>query len=295
MKIRILILSLTGLIFFNSCSTDNKSSNSISQNLDPNTILPKTIIISNYSYEGGWFKANFFYDGNKIDHISYENSYFDYDNQIYVSGNGIANYTYNGNLITKIESGGGEISINFTYQNGKILSCNYINNNLPFLNYNINFQYDTNGTVVRTQTYTNNPDITSPIIVTLNDLSNGLPSIFSTNIEGSNYQSKITYNTTNSVYKNIVGFNNVLSNMFFNDNLKYTPNNSISNSYVGMMDDWYLKLSPIYNYNFLQNPGINGSGNNYYSYVYNEINFPTSYQVFGIYGGAIEYGSISYY
>jgi len=41
MKIRILMLSIIGLIFFNSCSND---SNSTSQNLDPNTILPKKII-----------------------------------------------------------------------------------------------------------------------------------------------------------------------------------------------------------------------------------------------------------
>ena len=44
MKIRILMLSILGLILFNSCSSDSDSNTPTSQNLDPNTILPKKII-----------------------------------------------------------------------------------------------------------------------------------------------------------------------------------------------------------------------------------------------------------
>ena len=62
MKIRILMLSLIGMIFFNSCSSDSNSTNSTSQNLDPNTILPKKIIEDRY----GSLCYEFFYDQNHL-------------------------------------------------------------------------------------------------------------------------------------------------------------------------------------------------------------------------------------
>ena len=116
MKIRILMLSLIGFIFFSSCSSDSDSSNSTSQNLDPNTILPKKII-----NEGGFgVTYEFFYNQNKIDYIKISTEIVD----------GIIEFvfTYTGNLITKIQtvSGGQESEhLDFTYQNNKLVNKKY--------------------------------------------------------------------------------------------------------------------------------------------------------------------------
>ena len=284
MKIRILILSLIGVIFFNSCSSDSNSSdsnsnNSTSQNLDPNTLLPKQIMISDRTLQR-FYKCNFFYNGNKIDHTSFTLSYFNEQSQTIVSFSSNVNYTYDGNFITKIEYDGGYPVYNFTYSNGKISTCNGFGEDNDF---NINFQYGSNGSVVRTFSNPQNP---TPSVVNLNNLPIGIPSSFSFD----NEQSNVQYTGTNSVYKNIIGFNEVLSNMFFCDLIGY-------NSSFYFLIDWFRKFSPIYNYASISNSG--GDGNYSYSYVYNEINFPTSYavqQVSVLSGVTIkEYGTIIYY
>ena len=300
MKIRILILSILGLIFFNSCSSDSNSTNSTSQNLDPNTILPKQIMITE-PLKNSFFKCNFFYNGNKIDYISYTSSYFDDQSQTMVSFSGNVNYTYNGNFITKIESDNGNTSYDFTYSNGKISTCTFISGN-PYEDFNIDFQYGSNGSVVRTITYPNNPENPTPLVVNLNNYTDGIPYSISLN----NKQSNIQYTGSNSVYKNITGFNQVLSNMFFCDLIGSYPDsntngtvlyfNGLSYSYL---PDWCLKLSPIYNYDSISNSGGFGGENYSYSYIYNEINFPTSYEVqqSSVYyaGSYKEYGTIIYY
>jgi hypothetical protein len=304
MKIRILMLSLLGLIFFDSCSSDSNSSdsNSSSQNLDPNTLLPKQIMITEPLYNR-FFKSNFFYNGNKIDYISYTSSYFDEQSQTIVSGSGNLNYTYNGNFITKIESDNGNISYNFTYSNGKISTCNFISGN-PYDDFNIDFQYGSNGSVVRTITYPNNPNNPTPIVQSLNNLTDGIPYSITVNSK----QSNIQYTGTNSVYKNIIGFNEILSNMFFCDLIgsltsdQFTFYYTGSSFYPSFIPDWFLKLSPIYNYDVISNfnDGSLGIFNSYgfsYSYIYNEINFPTFYEVHqsGVSAGLREYGTIIYY
>ena len=277
MKIRILMLSLIGLIFFNSCSSDSNSSdsNSTSQNLDPNTILPKQIMITE-PLNNSFIKCNFFYNGNKIDYISYTSSYFDEQSQTFASGGGNLNYTYNGNFITKIETDNGNISYNFTYSNGS---------------------------VIRTITYPNNPNTNNPtpLVVNLNNLTDGIPYSISLN----NKQSNIQYTGSNSVYKNITGFNQVLSNMFFCDLIGSYPDNTngtvlyFNGLSYNYFPDWCLKLSPIYNYDSISNSGGFGGENYSYSYIYNEINFPTSYEVqqSSVYyaGSYKEYGTIIYY
>jgi hypothetical protein len=303
MKLRILILSIFGTFIFNSCTTDSNSSTSTSQNLDPNTLLPKQIMITE-PLNDRFFKCNFFYNGNKIDYISYSSSYFDYQSQTIVTGSGNVNYTYNGNLINKIESDNGNTSYNFTYQNGKISTCNFVSGNLEN-NFNIQFQYGSNGSVTRIITYPNNPNITTPLVESLNNFSNGIP--YSISLD--NKECNIQYTGSNSVYKNITGFNEVLSNMFFCDLIgshtgsTTTPDNPIcyftGGSGYNNIPDWFLKLSPIYNYDFISNYGGYGGYNYSYSYIYNEINFPTSYEVqqSGVVysGGYKEYGTIIYY
>lgn len=308
MKLRILILSIFGTFIFNSCSNDNNSSNSTSQNLDPNTLLPKQIMITEPLFDR-FFKLNFFYNGNKIDHISFTGSYSFDPSQSIQSSNGEIYYTYNGDLITKIDyvSSSGIIShsYNITYQNNKISTCNYIDE-APIYNYNVNFQYGSNSSVIRTITYTDNPDITTPLVESLSNITNGIPYSISLN----NKQCDIQYTGSNSVYKNITGFNEVLSNMFFCDligshtgstttpdeHIQYFIGNTTA-FYGSRIPDFFLKLSPIYNYDFISNYGGYGGYNYSYNYIYNEIDFPTSYEVqrSGVAGGLQEYGTIIYY
>jgi hypothetical protein len=285
MKIRILMLSLLGLIFFNSCSSDSNSSNPTTQNLDPNTLLPKQIIITDV-LSGNTLKQIFFYNGNKINYITATSSWFDEQSQSYVSNSGNTYFTYNGDYITKMENNSS--SFNFTYQNGKISTCSSVNW-FP-RDFSIDFQYGSNGSVIRTTTY--EPDLDNPIppvVDYLNNLSNGLVSNKSSSPKEYNQN---YYTSTNSVYKNIVGLNSKLSNLFtYSGSYNY-------NGYIGTPFDnngydleFFTSLASIYNYSYIESGFFESLR---YDYTYNEIDFPTS---FAIENANIvkKYGTIIYY
>ena len=276
MKLKILILSIFGTFVFNSCSTDGNSSN---QNNNSTSVLPKTINITND--EGTNFQYDFFYNGNKIDHINRKVSGIGWDGNNY-EYNSVEYYTYNGNVITQINYSSG--SINFTYQNGKIVNVGNF----------VNFQYEQNGTIIRKETSSGDE-------YTISIISNnyGAPSsilIDDCTINGA--ESVINYNTSNSVYKNILGFNSMLSNMNINPfSVKNADWCSTVICPIGGLDYWNSSLSPINNYSSIQYiTSVVGNLNVYnYSYIYNANNYPTSYQVFNAYGQPVEYGTIIYY
>jgi hypothetical protein len=220
MKIRILMLSLIGMIFFNSCSSDSNSSdsnstNSTSQNLDPNTILPKTIFIETSS---GSVTYTFNYIGNKIDFI--ESSGIDYTTGEISSQ--IINYTYNGDLISKMTSPlddlpGGSVSNNFTYNSNNQITQS--NNNF-FSGINESFIYNSDGTVTKTD-----DDVNDSQTSTIEFNSEFLRTI-SYNDNNFTSTTKLYYNNSNSPFRNIVGWSNLspitlgqegYSDIFFND------------------------------------------------------------------------------
>jgi hypothetical protein len=193
MKFRILMLSLLGLIFFNSCSSDSNSSNSTLQNLDPNTILPKKIIRENAIDES--ISYDFFYNQSKLDHIHHD--YFNNGVNIELD----FNFTYNGNLISEIEvidnSGQMVSNIEFTYQNNKLV--NKLITNVDYV-VNIGYSYDSSNNII-TRT------ITSPDGVV--DETNTL-----TIINNLVYPySDISYSTTPSPFKNITGIQDAFIEM----------------------------------------------------------------------------------
>lgn len=285
MNLRILILYIFGIFVFNSCTSDSNSSN---QNNNSGSVLPKTIIISDN--EGNSQRTDFFYNGNKIDHTNTTKN-----NQ----GVEVVNYVYNGDFITQIQpqsqSFGGIFTSNFIYQNGKLLSVvGTINGgNYNGLQSSVIFEYATNGEITRTFRQLGSTDPNFDDVLFITNSSIGLPSSLTLN-NGTltNGYSTINYNTTNSVIKNIAGFNNVLSNLCFTD----LSVNSLYNNGISPYEDdlsWESNLSPINNYSSID---FNSIFNSYdYSYVYNENNYPTSFQAFDFYGQPVRYGTIIYY
>lgn len=289
MRLRILILSILGTFVFNSCSTDSNSSN---QNNNSGSVLPKTIIISDN--EGNSQRTDFFYNGNKIDHTNTTKN-----NQ----GIEVTNFVYDGDFITQIQPQsqyfGGIYTQNFTYQNGKLISVvGTINGgNYNGIQSSVTFEYATNGEITRTVRQLGSTDPNFDDVLFITNSSTGLPSFLTPNngtlTNGSSQDnSTINYNTTNSVYKNIVGFNNVLSNLYFTD---LSVDSLYNNPLSPYNDDlsWESNLSPINNYSSIDFNTIFYSYD--YSYVYNEYNYPTSFQVFDFYGQPVRYGTIIYY
>ena len=266
MKIRILMLSLIGLIFFNSCSSDSDSSNSTSQNLDPNTILPKKII-----NEGGFgVTYEFFYNQNKIDYIKISNAEAD------VPGSFDYVFTYTGNLITKIQivSGGQESEhLDFTYQNNKLVNKKYT-------------YYITNGSGI-TNTEVSELDYVYNSNNTISVLADGVLKTTYTLSEDQSYilkkdQAFIDYSyISSSPFKNILGikesfldmgyyiggWDSILDNLFASSatrNITRIEDYQLSNVFVEKKE---------------------------YSYSYNELLFPTTIIFFRGSGFAFGYDS----
>jgi len=267
MKIRILILSLIGLMFFNSCSTDNKSSNSTSQNLDPNTILPKKIILD--MVNGGSSFYEFFYNQNKIDYIQLGQEFGVNTHKCY--------FTYTGNLITNIQIGeSGQVLeyIDFTYQNNKLINKKYTS----FLSFN-------GGPV---QTSINNIDYVYNSNNTISVSSNG---ILKTTYTLSNDQSYIKnkddvsvyYNSTNSPFKNILG----IKESFLDLGYSVSTQNNVGGTDASFDTTFSSTNRNIYSIG----SGVTSSfPEEHFSYTYNDILFPT---VINRYYGSV-YGVIKY-
>ena len=209
MKHKILMLSLLVLIFFNSCSSD---SNSTTQNLDPNTILPIKVINENLFDES--ITYDFYYNQNKIDYIHYKFfsgmvNGFDYD----------IDFTYTGNLITEIKSmdtsGNVILDMLFTYQNNKLINKKVFNNGQQI--YNIDYIHNSNNTISITNNSYN-------YIYTITN-----------NLVTDNQNGPVFYSSTHSPYKNITGIDKCFIDIDLYDNspfqLEYlftsTNNNNI--------------------------------------------------------------------
>jgi len=174
MKIRILMLSLTGFIFFSSCSSDSNSSN---QNNNPSTILPKKVIYQNtadsYIYE-------FFYNQDKINYIKLTNE------------NGYINcyFTYDGDLITNITYEDSSQNIlyieDFTYSNNRLINKHGLFTSTNSED-NVDYVYNSDGTIIESVSW-------GEIIYTYN---NGMIT--------KRFNQDITYFSTNSPFKNIKG------------------------------------------------------------------------------------------
>ena len=245
MKIRILMLSLLGLIFFNSCSSDSNSSNSTSQNLDPNTILPKKIIRENAFDES--ISYDFFYNQSKLDHIHHD--YFDNGNNFELD----FNFTYNGNLISEIEvidnSGQVYSKTEFTYLNNKLVNkkvTDYLFG--PFTERLFTYTYNSsNNIITRAATYT---DIDG-------NSSTGTDTFTITNNLVFRNNDNIWYSTSHSPFKNIIGIQDAL----IEGGTEYADGASS------------LDINSIF---FSTTKNIIDLQGGRFVYIYNDIEFPTT-------------------
>jgi hypothetical protein len=254
MKIRILMLSLMGVIFFNSCSSDSNSSdsnsnNSTSQNLDPNTILPKKIIGEGINGDNFF---EFFYNQNKINYIQLGEEFGVNTLKCY--------FTYTGNLITKIQFGesGQELGfIDFTYQNNKLV------------NRKSTLFASSNGGPV--ETFISEVEYVYNSNNTISVSSNGILKTTYTLSSDQSYIDRkdggfINYSSTSSPFKNVLGikeafldlgynFSSDFELIFFNTLFSSTTRNIIS-------------ITPF--------PGGLIFADVHFSYAYNELLFPNT-------------------
>ena len=254
MKLKILMLSLLGLIFFNSCSSDSNSSNSTSQNLDPNTILPKKIIEEN-GYQALSSSYDFYYNQNKLEHIHcsfFSSSLTQYDVDF--------NFTYNGNLISEINifNNSGQVfsKTEFTYLNNKLVNkkrTDYISGLADEITESTYTYNSSNNIITRTLTHTinGNPDTATDTFTITNNL-----------ISKNNLNT--TYSFTSSPYKNIIG----IKDAFIENGLERN-----ASFYVGnLLDNLFFSTTK----NILRVYGASSYPILFYTYNYNDINFPIS-------------------
>jgi hypothetical protein len=151
---------------------------------------------------GGSIEVSYFkYDGNKLVSISNGTSF-------------IANYTYTGNVITRIEetiNNQFQNSMDYTYFEGKLATSVLTRSYGSTISYT--YTHNTNGTISYQQS--NGGSISSGILTLLNGniVKNEVrsPTIVTYTYE---------YDTKNNPYKNILGFT-----LLINESEMYSPNN----------------------------------------------------------------------
>ncbi|OXA93976.1 hypothetical protein [Flavobacterium hercynium] len=188
MKVILCCLSVL-LLFLSSCSNDDNSSNA-------KTVLAKNIV----SKENGKERTRVFtYDGNKINTVTFSDGL-------------VFKYTYTGDFITKREDyaekdGKLNSSSELTYENGKL--SKKIEREVGSKFYHVNrYIYNIDGTISLEQSY-----VDSETGIETYDSSekytyvNGNLVKVERFFSGSYNESIIEYDTKNSPFKNIIGFN----------------------------------------------------------------------------------------
>ena len=240
------MLSILGLILFNSCSSDSDSNTPTSQNLDPNTILPKKIIKEGIYGDGTY---EFFYNQNKIDYIKFSIAEADVPGSVdYV-------FTYTGNLITKIETvSGGLLSerLDFTYQNNKLVNKKYTYGITTTEVFELDYVYNSNNTI---------SVLADGILKTTYTLSEDQSYILKKEQANINYSE-----VSSSPFKNILGIKESFLDMGY-----YFGGGG------GLLDNLFAS-SASRNITSLSQYNISGIffQSRDYSYSYNELLFPTT-------------------
>ncbi|MCX6185284.1 MAG: hypothetical protein NTX74_09730 [Flavobacterium sp.] len=270
MKIRILMLSLIGMIFFNSCSSDSNSTNSTSQNLDPNTILPKKII----EEELGSICYEFFYDQNKINYIQVDTFI---SGEFGGSGGVNCYFTYTGNLITKIqlgESGDEKGFIDFTYQNNKLINKKYTTFSGGTYISDLEYVYNSNNTI---------SVLSNGILKTTYTLSTNQSYIVSK--DGGD----LLYSLTSSPFKNVIGIKEAFLDLGYDVNAEnVNPEFDFLDILFSSTTRNIISITPF--------PGGQSFDSLHFRYAYNELLFPTNITRFfgsNIFGALIYEGTYS--
>ena len=245
--------------------TSGSTSSQNSQNVDPNSLLPKRVVIedndgttgASLSTIGNFNSTSyeFFYNGNKIDYINI--TFFDVQGGIFQQGN--LNFTYVGDLITQI----GDAT--YSYQNDKLVNIS-INGNCNGTNgiNTVNLVHNSPNSVTVTKTFCGTTSTQNVV------LTNGI----CTSVDNKG----VSHYSSYSPYKNITGI----------DKIFFIPDIDLLFS--------SLFISSTTNTSSYYRDSNNRIG---YLYSYNEILFPQTItkKLFTAYGTDQIIGSynISYY
>jgi hypothetical protein len=194
---KILYLFSATLLVLTSCSKDESTS-------EPETSVLVKKIIRTYT-ANDIVTNNFIYNGNKIvSEIS--------------DGDFVKNYTYTGDVITKIEervNNSFQSSTDYTYIDGKVATSVLKQNYDGTTTYT--YTYNSNGTVSYKRTRSNSRDNTGILTILNGNIVKN--EVFYDGSASSihNYQ----YDTKNNPFKNVLGFNLLLET----DAEYFSPNN----------------------------------------------------------------------
>lgn len=182
-----ILLILTSVLVFNSCSSSDDSTQSSS------SILPKKAVWN----DGSVF--NYFYQGNKLIKIN-------------CNDGSSTIFTYNGNFISKVEFFNQSTLVNkdeFVYTNGVLTQIKEFNNTTLYKKHDIN-NIDLNTKSRITTTYNSSTTTTTKYkeyftngVLTKQEKLNSNNSIIWTNT--------FTYDNQNFLYKNIIGYEHIVS------------------------------------------------------------------------------------
>ncbi len=255
MKKIIYLLSITFLML-QSCTSDSSSD---SNNPNDTAVLVKTILRSHDPNTSNWGGGNnqrmdYFYNGSKLDHMNW--SWVDLNGTL-IENNFI--YTYNGNLITKVEGLNNNtlmMRIIYTYNNSQqVVESNQFSRdsqtNSLYLGHKSLFTYNSDGTVSE-QYYEGS--INNPV----------------------EYVKRYTYTIADGEIRNIVEAN---PNGFISKTSVFTfdnKNNPFKN--VTGVNPFIGGFMGGKNYNVIQETINYSSSSNAknYTYTYNSDNYPVS-------------------
>ena len=228
------------VVLLNSCSSENNSSSDA-------IILPKKIVhVGTNGFGDDVF--DYSYVGNKFLEIKYNQQTF-------------VKYYYDGNLISKVvryfPDNTKDQETTYQYDNNEKLISEkrnyFIDNEISVTE--IYYTYETDGTILFSK-YNGELNNNGVIIETgkyyynnNNDMIKSVNTLIST---GEEFTTNYTHDTKNSIFKNVLGWNKIISN--FDGKVNNVLTSSTYNSNGALLND-----SSYYN-----------------AYIYNNLNYPTS-------------------
>jgi hypothetical protein len=212
---KIIYLFSATLLVLTSCSKDESTS-------EPETSVLVKKIIRTYT-ANDIVTNNFIYNGNKIvSEIS--------------DGDFVKNYTYTGDVITKIEervNNSFQSSTDYTYINGKVATSVLKQNYDGTTTYT--YTYNSNGTVSYKRTRSNSRDNTGILTILNGNIVKN--EVFYDGSLSSTYT--YGYDTKNNPFKNVLGFNLLLET----DAKYFSPNNMIQDGGGSPTFNYVLKYN----------------------------------------------------
>lgn len=252
---KLLYLFSAFALVLTSCSSNNESEQILQATPILITQMTATVV-NNGNTESN--TATFTYDGTKILSQNYGNYYI--------------NYSYTGNLITKIEYFLNDVVISkelYTYNSLEKL-VNYQRTEYDNVNgnygVNVDYVYNSNGTVSYTRNTGNLPNLIPSSTGIINFNNEGLVISIETS---TGYTYSYTYDTKNNPVKNVLGFDKLI---FSDDDVSSLTKNLVSEVQTNSFGIFTTNFNHTYNSNDypIQTIEVDGSETVTREYIYNQ-------------------------